>query len=128
MLTGNWLAPAYRWALVLDSLRRHERDHPGAGPHPSTAEWTTQYGRSIPGGTCAEQLATVQRWDDQARRDHQVHLIAYGAGTHPVIEQAVGTQANDPDWGQRLTAALEELPGCTWAPDVLRPPPQAASP
>jgi hypothetical protein len=64
----------------------------------------------------------VQRWDGQARRDHQVRLIAYGATTPSAIEQALGTRASDPDWKQRLSAALEELPGCTWAADVLRPP------
>ena len=38
----HWLAPAYQWALVLDSLRGYERDHPGVGPHPSTAEWAAR--------------------------------------------------------------------------------------
>ena len=35
----QWLAPPYRWALVLDSLQALHRRDPGAGPHPRTAEW-----------------------------------------------------------------------------------------
>jgi hypothetical protein len=61
------LAPACRWALVLDSLRAYDRDHPGASPHPSTDSWAAAYGRAIVGNSCAEQLATVQRWDSEAR-------------------------------------------------------------
>jgi len=124
----GWLAPAYQWALVLDSLRGYERDHPGAGPHPATAEWAAHYGRTVTGSTYAEQIATVQRWDDQARRDRQVHIIAYGTSAHPLIEQAVGARASDPDWAQRLTTALEDFPGCPWPADVLRPPGDGASP
>ena len=30
----QWLAPPYRWALVLDGLQAHHRRDPGAGPHP----------------------------------------------------------------------------------------------
>jgi hypothetical protein len=124
----QWLAPAYQWALILDALRARDRDQPGAGPHPSTAEWTAEYGRAITGGSCAGQLAVVQRWDEQARRERQVHLIAYGTGTHPVIEQALGARANDPDWAQRLTAALEDFPGSGWALDLFQPAAEAASP
>jgi uncharacterized protein len=124
----GWLAPAYRWVLVLDSLRGYERDHPGAGPHPATAEWTAQYGRPITGATCAGQLATVRRWDDQARRDDQVNSIAYGTGAPSAIEQALGARASDSDWAQRLTVALEDFPDCPWALDQFRPPAEGASP
>jgi hypothetical protein len=124
----TWVAPAYRWALVLDSLRIRERDHPGAGPHPSTAEWAGQYGRTVTGSSCVEQFATVQRWDDQARRGHQVHLIAYGSGAPSAVEQAVGARASDPDWTQRCIAALEDFSDCPWALDVFRPPAEGASP
>jgi hypothetical protein len=127
-----WLAPAYQWALLLDELRTHERDHPGAGPHPATAEWAEDYGRVIPGDTCAAQLATVQRWDRDARRDRDARVIAYGttaptaAAAPSAIEQAIGARASDPDWGQRLTAALEDFSDCRWAVDLLQPPAQAA--
>jgi hypothetical protein len=124
----EWLAPAYRWALVLDSLRACDRDHPGAGPHPSTTGWVAVYGRAIAGNTCAEQLATVQRWDDEARRDRQVRIIAFGAGAPSAIEQAVGARVSDPGWEQRLTAALAEFSDCRWVLDQLRPPAEAALP
>ena len=121
----QWLAPAYRWALVLDGLRGYDRDHPGAGPHPSTAEWAALHGHAIAGGSCAEQVATVQRWDEEARRERQVRLIAFGAGVPSAIEQALDTRAGDPEWEQRLTAALAELSDCRWALDLLRPPAEA---
>jgi hypothetical protein len=124
----EWLAPAYRWALVLDSLRGYDRDHPGAGPHPSTTSWAAAYGRAIPASSCAGQLATVQRWDDEARRGRQVRVIAFGAGAPSAIEQAIGARVSDPDWEQRLTAALAEFTDCRWALDQLRAPAEAASP
>jgi hypothetical protein len=117
----HWLAPAYQWALVLDSLRGYERDHPGTGPHPSTAQWATEYGRTIPGTTCAEQATTVQRWDDQARRDNQMPIVAFGAITPSAMEQALGARTDDLDWTQRLTTALEEFSDCPWALDQFRP-------
>jgi hypothetical protein len=123
----HWLAPAYQWALLLDGLRGYERDHPGAGPHPSTDQWTAQYGRSITGSTCAEQIATVQRWDDHARRDNQVHILSYGTSAPSTIERALGTRASDPDWDQRLTTALEDFSDCPWALDLFRPPAEEKS-
>jgi hypothetical protein len=129
----RWLAPPYRWALVLDSLRaRHNRD-PAAGPHPDTAEWEATYQRAIPGQTCADQLDTVQRWHDADQRDHQqLRAIAYGThpgGTHPgstsngnsAIELAVGASASDPDWEPCLAEALAEFRDCRWPLDHLRP-------
>jgi hypothetical protein len=124
----QWLAPAYRWALVLDSLRGYHREHPGAGPHPSTTGWVAAYGRAIAGSSCAEQLATVQRWDDEARRDRQVRIIAFGTGAPSPIEQAAGARVSDPGWEQRLAAALAEFTDCRWALDQLKPPAEAALP
>jgi hypothetical protein len=118
----QWLAPAYRWALVLDSLRGHDRDHAGAGPHPSTAEWEASYGRAIPGNTCAQQLQAVQHWDQAARRDQrQVRTILLGAHTRSPVEQAIGVPVRDPDWDSRLTEALADFPGSDWVLDELRP-------
>jgi hypothetical protein len=113
---------------VLDSLRAHERDHPGAGPHPRTADWETAYGRAIPGSTCAEQLAAVQRWDQAARRDQQqLRIIQLGTHAHSAIEQAVGARISDPDWDERLTEALTDFPGCTWPLEQFTPPPGEGS-
>ena len=119
----QWLAPAYRWALVLDGLRGHDRDHPDTGPHPRTTEWQAAHGRAIPGGTCAEQLEAVQRWDTAARRDQQqARVIRLGAHTPFSIEQAIGVPVTDPDWDARLTEALADFPGSSWPLDELRPP------
>jgi hypothetical protein len=50
-----YLAPCYRWALVLDSLKTFDRRHAGAGRHPRSTEWEADYGQPIPGGSCARQ-------------------------------------------------------------------------
>jgi hypothetical protein len=118
----QWLAPSYRWALVLDSLRAlHDRD-PGADPHPRTAEWEAAYSRAIQGGTCASQLETVQRWYDTDQRDRQqVHAVDYGTRPASAIEHAVGARATDPDWEQCLADALTAFHDCRWPLDYLRP-------
>jgi len=116
----QWLASAYRWALILDSLRGHERDHPGTGPHPRTAEWEAASGRAIPGGTCARQAEAVRRWDQAARRDQQqLRIISHGAQAPSAIEQAIGVTATDPGWEDRLADALAEFPGTDWPLDQL---------
>jgi hypothetical protein len=117
----QWLAPPYRWALVLDSLQARHRRDPGAGPHPRTAEWEVTYARAIPGPDCASQLQTVQRWYDTDQRD-QRQIRAVGYGTRPVsaIEQAVGARAADQDWEQRLADALAAFRDCRWPLDYLR--------
>src|SRR5207237_1307843 len=58
----TWLAPAYKWTLVLDALKSADRKNPGAGPHPRSPEWERTYGQAITGDTCARQAGTVQRW------------------------------------------------------------------
>jgi len=118
----QWLAPPYRWALVLDSLQALHRRDPGAGPHPRTAEWQAAYARAIPGADCASQLQTVRRWYDTDQRDPQ-QIRAVGYGTRPVsaIEQAVGARAADQDWEQRLADALTAFRDCRWPLDYLRP-------
>ena len=118
----QWLAPPYRWALVLDSLRAcHGRD-PSAGPHPRTAEWEAAYARAIPGPTCASQLQVVERWYETDQRDQQqVHAVAYGTRPASLIERAVGARAADQDWEQRLADALSTFRDCRWPLDHLRP-------
>jgi hypothetical protein len=117
----QWLAPPYRWALVLDSLQAHHRRDPGAGPHPRTAEWEAAYACTIPGVTCASQLETVQRWYDTGQRDHQqVRAVGYGTRLASAVEQAVGARADDQDWEQRLADALTAFHDCRWPLDYLR--------
>jgi hypothetical protein len=114
----EWLA-RYRWALILDSLRGYDRDHPGAGPHPATTAWAAEYGHAIPGSSCAEQLAAVQRWDHEARRpprpQHRLRrrtpsAIEQAIGAVQVLDQpppaghpAVQVDAH-PQWGPRFPA------------------------
>jgi hypothetical protein len=118
----QWLAPPYRWALVLDSLQALHRRDPGAGAHPRTAEWEAAYARAIPGSTCASQLETVQRWYDADQRDQQrVRAVGYGTRPASAIEQSVGARAADPDWEQRLADALTAFHDCRWPQDYLRP-------
>jgi hypothetical protein len=106
-----YLAPCYRWALVLDSLKAFDRKHPGAGRHPRSAEWEAHYGQPLPGDTCARQLGTVQRWYDAAQRNHGVvHAVAFGARVPAAIETAIGAHTTDDDWDQRLADALPGLP------------------
>ena len=118
----QWLAPPYRWVLVLDSLRACHRRDPSAGPHPRTAEWEAAYARAIPGPTCASQLEVVERWYETDQRDQQqVHAVAYGTRPASLIEHAVGARAADQDWEQRLADALIAFRDCRWPLDHLRP-------
>ena len=65
----HWLAPAFRWALILDDLKTLDRKAPGSGRHPRTADWEASTGRPIPGATCAQQIGVVQRWHDADQRN-----------------------------------------------------------
>jgi hypothetical protein len=118
----EWLAPPYRWALALDSLRAQHRRDPESGPHPRTAEWEATFSRAIPGQNCASQLETVQRWLDTDQRNQQeVRAVGYGPRRVSAIEQAVGARAGDPDWEQCLAGALTAIQDCSWPLDLLRP-------
>ena len=112
---ARWLAPAYAWTLVLDALKSADRKTPGAGPHPRSAEWERTYGQAITGDTCARQVGTVQRWYDGAQRDGwQVRAVAFGVDGVSAIERAVGAQAEDDDFEERLTGYLDQFVDCRW--------------
>jgi uncharacterized protein len=118
----RWLAPAYRWVLLLDDLRAYDRDHPGAGPHPCTARWEAVYARAVPGGSCDGQVQAVRRWHDAAQRDQQqVRAVTFGTWQPSALEQTIGARANDPDWEQCLADALTAFPDSSWAVGQLRP-------
>jgi hypothetical protein len=119
---AEYLAPAYRWALVLDSLRARNRLDPAADRDPRSAEWLASYGRPIPGATTAAQLGAVQRWYDADLRDPDTaRAIAFGVRTPAAIETAIGAQAGREDWDQRLAELLTEFSDCRWPADFLRP-------
>jgi uncharacterized protein len=103
-----WLAPSFRWALVLAELDRlHARD-PAAGPHPRTPHWERAYGQPVPGATCAAQRATVSRWYDADTRDEaRLRAAILGTRTPSAIEQAAGARAGDSDWDEQLAETLE---------------------
>src|SRR5262249_48267747 len=121
---GSWLcpreeprglAPAYLLTLGLDALKSADRKNPGAGPHPRSQEWERTYGQAITGDTCARQVGTVQRWYDGAQRDGwEVRTVAFGVDGDSAIEQAVGAQAEDDDFEERLTGYLDQFVDCHW--------------
>ena len=111
----KWLAPAYMWTLVLDALKSADRKNPGAGPHPRSQEWERTYGQAITGDTCARQVGTVQRWYDGAQRDAwEVRAVAFGVDGNSAVERAVGAQAEDDDFEERLTGYLDQFVDCHW--------------
>jgi len=119
----QYLAPPYRWALMLDSLRLAYRKSKDSGRHPRSAAWEAAYRQPIPGDSCARQLGTVQRWYNHDQRDiTSITTIAWGRSPQGAIEHAVGARAADEDWGQRLTDALGAFRSLRWPRDYLRRP------
>jgi len=110
-----WLAPAYKWSLVLDALKSADRKSPGAGPHPRSPEWERTYGEAIIGDTCARQVGNVQRWYDSGQRNAaEVRAVAFGVDRPSATERAVGARADDDDFGERLAGHLEQFVDCRW--------------
>jgi hypothetical protein len=129
----RWLAPAYKWTLVLDALKSLDRKSPGSGPHPRSAEWERTYGQVIIGDTCARQVGTVQRWYDAAQRDAwEMRAVAFGVESPSAIERAVGASAEDDDFEERLAGHLDQFVDCRWprlylTGDALGDPPDRGS-
>lgn len=118
---SQWLAPAYRWALILDDLKTLNRQIPGPGRHPRSADWEQVMGRMIPGQTCEQQIGIVQQWYDLDQRDGAgVRCVAFGARSPSAVEESVGAALTDADWEQRLSAALADFHDCRWPLDYLR--------
>ena len=117
----QWLAPPYRWALILDDLKTLDRQAPGAPRHPRSAGWEQNTGRMIPGDTCEHQIAVVQRWYDLDQRDAgRVRCVTFGARSPSAVERAAGAAVGDSDWEQRLSVALDDFHDCRWPLDYLR--------
>jgi uncharacterized protein len=118
----QYLAPCYRWALVLDSLKTYHRTNHNAGRHPRSTDWETTYRQPIPGHTCARQLGTVQRWYDADQRNHTLtRQVAYGTRPATAIEHAAGARSGDDDWEQRIADQLTAFRDCRWPLDYVHP-------
>ena len=121
----QWLAPAWQWEPLLDQLRTWDRDHaPASGRHPRTQELEARYSRAIPGRTCAEQAAAVQRWHDRSQTPTTNRAVLFGAHQPSAIEDALGARVADPDWPERLADALSAFNDCRWPLDLIREPEQ----
>jgi hypothetical protein len=117
----QYLAPAYRWALVIEELEQACRDGEPASRHPHSSDWEHDYGQAVPGSDCAAQLAAVRRWHHRDSRDPaQVAAITWGTRQHTAIEQAVGTRTTAADWEQQLTSALAAFRDLRWPRSYLR--------
>jgi hypothetical protein len=124
----QYLAPQYQWALVRDALTLAYRKNTVSGRHPRSSEWEDQYGRPIPGDTCARQLGEVQRWyDHDQHAPASLSVLVWGTRTVSALEEAVGACAADEDWSQRLTDALSAFTRLRWPRNYLRPATAAAS-
>jgi hypothetical protein len=117
-----YLAPSYRWTLVLEA-QTASRDGQD-GRHPCSAEWEREYGRGIPGQDCASQLAAVTRWYQDDQRDQaRLRAVVWGQRPAPALERAAGATADDQDWTERVASLLEVFAGkCRWPLDYLTPP------
>ena len=118
----RYLAPSYRWVLVLESLEKACRDGQD-GRHPRSGEWERTYGRAIPGPDCARQLAAVARWHADAQRAREeLHAVAWGRRPAAVLERAAGATADDQDWTERVGSLLAAFTQpCRWPLDYLLP-------
>jgi hypothetical protein len=120
------LAPCYRWALVLDSLKAFDRKHPGAGRHPRSAEWEAHYGQPLPGDSCALSWAPCSAgmtpasattvWSTPSR-SAPVHLPRSRPPPAPRPPMKTGTSGSPTPWPPSGTAAG---PPTTFAPASAR--------
>jgi uncharacterized protein len=107
----EWLAPPWRWALVLDELAAAGPDD---APHPRTREWEITYGRRIPGATRAAQRDAVRAWSVAAAGEDAWLGAAFGSAVPSALERATGATRDDEDWPDRLADLLDGFPGCQW--------------
>jgi len=107
---ARWVAGPCRWNPVMATLASHVRAAgSGAPPHPGTSTWAGQYGRTIPGATCGQQLAAVRAWKNAAWAQitpAQRHTLVFGSRTPSAIEKAAGGRFGEPEWANRYRTAL----------------------
>ncbi|MEV0730220.1 DUF87 domain-containing protein [Polymorphospora sp. NPDC050346] len=111
----GWLAAPYRWALVLDELTEAVRADPAAPAHPRTAGWNATHQARIPYAASADQLAVVRGWFAADQRDGaRRRTTVLGNDDPPALVAAIGARHTDPDWNERVDAALRRFPRCAW--------------
>jgi hypothetical protein len=117
----QYLAPAYRWAIVRDALKAAYRGTGKGERHPSSGDWERQYGRPIPGDTCTRQYEAVNRWYGRDQQDlDALAVIAWGTRPRTAIEQAAGTTRTDQQWNRQLGDLLDALGNPGWPRNYLR--------
>lgn len=77
-----YLAPCYRWGLVLDSLKTRHRKHHAPGRDPRSAEWEATYSQPIPGDTLADGTDENRADDTSPVTDHTGRESRRGLSTH----------------------------------------------
>jgi uncharacterized protein len=116
----EWLVAPCRWNLIVAALAERVRTAgPDALPHPGTGSWAEQYGRTVPGNTCGEQLAAARAWkraDWQRMTPAEHYVLVFGARTPFAIEQAIGGRRGTAPWrAQVITTMAETFADGTWA-------------
>jgi uncharacterized protein len=112
----QYLAPPYRWSLVLEALQAAAGTT--AARHPDSDQWERTYGKPVPGRTAAHQYRAVLRWYQRDQRD-TVAAVLWGSRPHTAIEQAVGTPAGSDDWPGEMAEALRAFTTMTWPRTLL---------
>jgi uncharacterized protein len=116
----QYLAPPFQWVIARDELERAVRDSGDGSRHADSEQWERQYGRLVPGETCAAQLHAVQHWYDMGQRDARVvAAVVWGTRAGTAIERAVGARITDGDWDERLMDALSAFRSLRWPLDLL---------
>jgi uncharacterized protein len=109
----EWLAAPCRWTPIVAALAERVRvAGPDAPPHPDTAAWTEQSGRTVPGNTCGEQLGAARGWkqaDWKRMTSAGRYVLVFGTRSPSAIEKAVGGSAGAAAWRPQVTATMAEM-------------------
>ena len=125
----QWLAPPYRWALVLDSLRARHRPRSRRRAAPPHRRLGSAYGRRSPATPApASSTPSSAGTTPTSATSQRLRAVSYGTRPATAIEQAVGARATDPDWTQRLADALAAFRDCRWPRTTCAPPPPGHNP
>lgn len=106
----RWQAGPFRWNQVRASLKSWKgSDADDKPPHPDTTLWRQLYDVDVTGGTCFEQIATVQAWVD-SEEHHRLDVLFGNVDPSP-LEESIATARTDDEWERTLRGALACLVG-----------------